>query len=500
MTSKFHELTADDTQCVVPAVQPFVDGALLSPASAATFDVVNPSNGKYLLSIPVGCETDVGCAVTSARRAFVEGLWSIASPSFKKEVLHRFAKLISVSAASLDALDAEEMGKPVKEAYANAREAASLMRFYAEAVDKVTGDSYSSDQHSLAVQRRVPRGVVAAVVPWNFPTFNVVLKIAPALAAGNSVVLKPSELSSRSAMRLGQLAIDAGLPPGVLNVVPGLGETVGCALGLHPDVDMVTFTGSTAVGKKMLQYSGQSNMKVVMAECGGKAPQIVFADMPNLDAVAQQIAQLLVTNQGQICAVGSRLLVERSIETQLVEMILLRVRDVVIGDALEPQTTFGPLASAQQCARVMRYIELGEREGATLAAGGGRVLPDSGGYFVEPTIFRNVVPTARIAQEEIFGPVLSVIAFDDEAEAIRIANGTIYGLVAYAWTTDLSRAMRLIKGIRSSLLINAVPPTGEGPGNAFSSEPVGQSGTGTEGGLPGMESYMRRQTVWINHA
>jgi acyl-CoA reductase-like NAD-dependent aldehyde dehydrogenase len=489
-----------NSQSVVPAVEPFLDGALSKTESETSVEVINPSNGQRLLEIPAGCEVDVNRAVISARRAFEDGSWSNAPASFRKRTLYKFADLISSNAPMLDALDAGEMGKPIKEAAYSASEAANIVRFCAEAIDKITGDVYNSDKNSFAAQRRVPRGVVGAIVPWNFPTCNAVLKIAPALAAGNSVVLKPSELASRSAIRLAELVTQAGLPPGVLNVVPGLGEITGRALGLHQDVDMVTFTGSTTVGKQMLEYSGQSNMKVVMAECGGKAPHIVFADVSSLDAVAGHIAGMLVTNQGQICSVGSRLLVERRIEAQLVERIVLKLKDVTIGDALDPRTTFGPLVSAKQCARVMRYIEMGQSEGAIVVTGGSRTLLETGGYFVEPTLFQNVASTARIAQEEIFGPVLSVIPFDDEAEAVRIANGTIYGLVAYAWTTDLSRAMRLVKGIRSSLLVNAAPPMGEGPGEAFSSEPSGQSGVGAEGGVPGMENYMRRQFVWINHA
>jgi acyl-CoA reductase-like NAD-dependent aldehyde dehydrogenase len=481
-------------------VQPLIGGVLVTSEALSTVDVINPSNGMRLLAIPAGCEADVERAVHSARAAFETGSWSAAPPTVRKQALQRLADAVSADSTVLDALDAGEMGKPVSERAFNASAAAGLVRFYAEAVDKITGDVYLSDKNSLAFQRRVPRGVVAAVVPWNFPTFNAVLKIAPALAAGNSVVLKPSELSSRSAMHLAQLALQAGVPPGVLNVVPGLGHIVGRALGLHPNVDMITFTGSTAVGKQMLQYSGQSNMKVVMTECGGKSPHIVFADVSDLDAVAATIARGLVTNQGQICSVGSRLLVERSIEWLFLEKILQRVEEVKIGDALDPNTTFGPLASSQQSARVMRYIELAESEGAALVTGGRRVLSDTGGCFVAPTIFTDVSPTARIAQEEIFGPVLSVIPFANESEAIEIANGTIYGLIAYAWTSDLSRAMRLVKGIRSSLLVNAIPPMGEGAGHAFSSEPSGQSGLGAEGGMPGMESYMRRQMVWINHA
>jgi len=476
-----------------------IDGVGTASAGDATVEVINPSNGQSYLSIPAGCDADVDRAVASARLAFEDGRWSELPTSVRKRTLHRLADLISDEAATLDAFDAGEMGKPIGEVLFNATAAAALMRFYAEAVDKLTGDVYPGDRYAFVAQRRVPRGVVAAIVPWNFPTYIATLKVAPALAAGNCVVLKPSELSSRSAIRLGQLALRAGLPPGVLNVVLGLGQTVGRALGLHPQVDMVTFTGSTDVGRRILQYAGQSNMKMVLAECGGKSPHIVFADGVNLDVAAQAIAKMLVTNQGQICSVGSRLLVERSIGATMLAKITARLSQVVIGDALDPKTTFGPLASAQQCARVMRYIETAEVDGAQLAAGGRRVLQETGGYFVEPTIFSSVSPAARIAQEEVFGPVLSVITFDDEAEAVRIANGTMYGLAAYVWTRDLTTGMRIAKGLKSSVRINAVAPVGEGAGHASSYEPANQSGCGTEGGLAGMESYLRRQRIWINH-
>jgi acyl-CoA reductase-like NAD-dependent aldehyde dehydrogenase len=342
--------------------------------------------------------------------------------------------------------------------------------------------------------------VIAAIVPWNFPTANAVLKVAPALAAGNCVILKPSEYSSRSAIRLAQLACEAGVPAGTFNVVVGIGETVGKALGLHQGVDMVAFTGSTAVGKRMLQYAGDSNMKVVQAETGGKSPHIVFADGVSLDQASGFIAWFLLTNQGQICSVGSRLLVHRSIEDAMLEGLRALVTQIVMGDARDPKTTFGPIVSAKQCQRVMHYIDSAQDEGAQLVVGGRQVLKESGGYFVEPTIFRNVSPNARIAQEEIFGPVLSVITFEEEAEAIQIANGTKYGLGAYVWTASLSTGMRMAKGIKSTVLINAAAPSGEGAGHASSWEPVGESGVGTESGVAGMESYLRRQLVWINHA
>jgi len=480
-------------------VTPFINGTLCDSGGEATVDVTNPFNGRRLLSIPAGCVKDCDRAVAAARRAFQAGVWSDAPPSFRKQTLHRLADLLASEAATFDALDAEEMGKPISVGFCNAAAAADLMRFYAEAVDKVMGDVYSSDRASFVAQRRVPRGVVAAVVPWNFPTFNAILKVAPALAAGNCVVLKPSELSSRSAVLLAQLGMRAGLPAGVLNVVPGLGETVGRALGLHKDVDMVSFTGSSEIGKRMLQYAGQSNMKVIMAECGGKSPQIVFDDGVDLEAAARAIAQFLLTNQGQICSVGSRLLVQRSIETVLLDKIGAHFKSITMGDPLAPTTTFGPIVSEKQCARVEQYIEAAAAEGAQRVAGGGRVLTETGGYFIEPTIFRQVSPRSRIAREEVFGPVLAVMTFEDESEAMRIANDTSYGLAAYVWTANLSTAMRMAKGIRSSVTINAAPPAGEGAGHAFSHEPAGESGIYPESGLAGMESYLRRQLVSFNH-
>jgi acyl-CoA reductase-like NAD-dependent aldehyde dehydrogenase len=477
----------------------FLDGAPAHSTSDEVIAVINPSNGRQICSIPAGCPADVDAAVLSCRRAFEDGRWSETAPAERKKTLHRLADLLETEAAALDALDAGEMGKPVSEAWAGAAAAARLMRFNAEAVDKVLGDVYSSGKQSFVTQRYVPRGVVGAVVPWNFPTYNAVLKVAPALAAGNSVILKPSELASRSAMRLAQLATEAGLPPGVLNVVLGLGETVGRALGLHQDVDMIAFTGSVEVGKWMLQYSGQSNLKVVVAECGGKSPQIVFADGVDLDTAADSIARMLLTNQGQICSVGSRLLVQRSIESEMLDRIVARVRRVVMGDALDPKTTFGPVASARQCERVMRYIDIGQADGARLVTGGRRALEQSGGFFIEPSVLRDVSSTARVAQEEIFGPVLSVIPFEDEAEAIRIANSTAYGLAAYVWTANLSTGLRVAKAIRSGVWVNAAAPVADGSGHAVSHEPAGQSGIGIEGGLAGIASYLRRQLIWINH-
>lgn len=488
----------NETENVV--IGPFIDGLIVESQDTGRVDVTNPSDGKKCLTIPAGSDTDVNRAVESARRAFHDGRWSGAAPSFKKSALIRFAELIERNADRLDVLDAVEMGKPVGERFGSATSAAGLVRFYAEAVDKIRGDVFSSDARAFVAQRQVPRGVVAAVVPWNFPTAVAVLKIAPALAAGNTVVLKPSELASRSSMLLAELAVQAGVPKGVLNVVPGLGETVGRALGLHKDVDMIAFTGSTSVGKLMLQYSGQSNMKVVQAECGGKSPHIVFGECDDIDLVSDAIAKSLLVNQGQVCSVGSRLLVHRSIENRVLERIARRFSQIVIGDALDKNTTFGPLVSATQCERVLRHIDTAKTEGAKLVVGGRRVRKESGGFFVEPTLLSGVSPAARISQEEVFGPVLASICFDSEEEMVNIANGTMYGLSAYVWTSNMSIGMRVANRLSSSVRLNAALPMGEGPGYAASSEPYKQSGIGVEGGIAGMETYMRRKRIWINHA
>lgn len=476
------------------SIKPLIEGKLTDSTASDCFEVINPANGKPLFSIPVGSETDVNCAVASARTAFDDGRWCHAPPSSRKKILHRFADLIAAEAAALDALDAEEMGKPISITFCNSAAAADLMRFYAEALDKLSGDVFNSDSNSFVAQKPVPVGVVGAIVPWNFPAYCAVLKCAPALAAGNCLVLKPSELSSRSAIRLAQLALEAGIPPGVFNVVPGTGEVVGKALALHPHVDLITFTGSTAVGRSIMQYAGQSNLKRVMLECGGKSPHIVFDDGVDLDTAADAVARLMLTNQGQICSAGTRLLVQETIEEALLEKVANRFKKVVMGNPLDPETTFGPLATAKQYARVMHYIDLGKDSGARIMTGGRKTLVDSGGYYIEPTLFQGVKADAALAQEEIFGPVLSTITFRDEGEAIRIANSTCYALMAYVWTHDLGRGLRIADQIQSNTAILSGQPSSIGAGHAASSEPAGLSGFGVESGLAGMESYTRPKT------
>jgi acyl-CoA reductase-like NAD-dependent aldehyde dehydrogenase len=483
-------------------IMPFIDGRPSDSASNSLLTVYNPCSGQKLYDIPAGCSEDVGRALRSSVANLRTGAWRKAPPSARKRILYKWADLIERNASRLDALDAIEMGKPVSLPVFNALGAAGLLRFNAEAIDKSSGEVLTSDSSSTVIQTRVPRGVVAAIVPWNFPTYNAILKVAPALAAGNSVVLKPSELASQAALCLASLAVEAGLPPGSLNVVPGRGEIVGRALGEHPQVDMITFTGSSAVGKLMLQYSANSNMKLVSAECGGKSPQIVFDDGVDIDAVATSIAATLCLNQGQVCSVGSRLLVQDSLEEVLVQKVIARFRDIVVGNPQLRETTYGPLASESQLAKVSGYIEAGKADGADLVYGGSRLLEGTGGYFVEPTVFVNVPEDSSIAQEEIFGPVLSVMRFRDVDDAIRLASGTGYGLAAYVWTSRLASGFKLANELQTALTMVSVAPIGgegEGPGYAFSGEPHGLSGIGVEGGVAGLEAYMRRQTTWFNH-
>ncbi len=479
-------------------VTPFIDGEGQAASSPDDIAVVNPANGRRLTGIPLGSVEDADRAVAAARRA--GGAWGAAAPAFRKRTLLDWADRVEADGDLLDALDALEMGKPISTLAFNAAAAASFIRFNAEAIDKLNGDVFPSDRGSTVFQKRVPRGVVAAIVPWNFPTYNVCLKVAPAMAAGNGVVLKPSELASQSALRLCRLAVEAGIPPGLLNMVPGRGDIVGRALCEHAGVQMVAFTGSSAVGRRILQAAGGSNMKTVNAECGGKSAHIVFADCHDLDVAAASIAELITLNQGQVCSVGSRVLVERSIQARLVDRIVDCLARIRVGDPQCPDTSYGPIASRGQLDRVTSFIETAARDGATLACGGGRLLPDSGGFFIQPTVFVDVPPSARLAREEVFGPVLAVIPFDDAHEAVTLANATDYGLAAYVWTSSVQTAFRMTNALQTGVTVVYAAAGGEGAGDAFTAEPFGLSGVGSEGGLAGLQGYTRRQTMWFSFA
>jgi gamma-glutamyl-gamma-aminobutyraldehyde dehydrogenase len=476
--------------------QAFIDGAFRDASSGETFVTENPATGKPITTIASGGPADIDIAVQAARRAFDDGRWSRLAPAARKAVLLRFADALETNLEELATLDALEAGKPITDCRdIDLPDTVKTVRWYAEAIDKLFDAVAPTGPEALGLIVREPIGVVGAVVPWNFPLLMAIWKVAPALAAGNSVVVKPSRLTSLSAIRMAELAAEAGVPDGVLNVVPGPGGAAGAALGRHMDVDMVTFTGSTEVGRLFLQYSAESNLKEVTLECGGKSPQVVLADPPDLDAVADQVLFAALMNQAENCSCGSRLLVHRSIEEPLLERMLAKLPEWRVGDPMDPETKVGPMVEQPHLEKVMGYIAAGRDEGATLATGGGRVLEESGGYFVAPTIFTGVTNTMRIAREEIFGPVLATMTFDSEEEGVRLANETPYGLAASVYTRDLDAAFRVARALRAGTVgVNAYS---EGD----ITTPFGgykQSGFGgRDKGLEALEQYTEKKTIWL---
>jgi 4-guanidinobutyraldehyde dehydrogenase / NAD-dependent aldehyde dehydrogenase len=475
--------------------QAFVDGRFAAAASGATFDCVDPATERVLARVAACDAADVDRAVGAARRVFEAGTWSRLAPRERKRVLLRLADLIERHALELALLDTLDMGKPIRDSAAvDVPGAASCIRWNAEAIDKIYDEVAPTGPQAVVMIRREALGVVAAVVPWNFPLLMAAWKIGPALATGNSVVLKPAEQSPLSALRLAELAAEAGLPDGVLNVVPGFGETAGRALGLHPDVDAVAFTGSTEVGRLFLRYAGESNMKRVSLECGGKTPNIVMEDCADLDAAAEAAAWGVFFNQGEVCNAGSRLLVAEPIHDAFLDRVLAVGRTLAPGDPLDPATRLGAIVDRTQLERVLGYVAAGQAEGARLRLGGGRRDVGGRGFFVEPTIFDRVDNRMRIAQEEIFGPVLSTISFRTPEEAVRIGNDTVYGLAAAVWTRDLNTAHRTAQALRAGVVWVNCFDSGE------MSTPFGgfkQSGFGRDKSLHALDKYTELKTIWI---
>lgn len=474
-----------------------IDGRRVAIGGATLLGKTSPRDGSALYRFGEGSSSDVDAAVEAARSSFEDGRWSRLPGQRRRDVLLSLAMSIDRHREELALLECIDTGKPIAAAAEfDVPVSADTFRRYAEIADKAFGTVYGSTATSLSYELIRPRGVVGAIVGWNFPLLLAAGKIAPILAAGNSLVLKPSELTSASAVRLAELALDAGLPEGVLNVVNGAGH-IGAAIAGHADVDFLTFTGSTATGKQILIASGQSNMKGVVLECGGKSPNIVFDDCPDLEAVADAIAARAFWNQGEVCTASSRLLVHESLARPLLELLSSRAASLIPGDPFDPATKFGALVGPDHHRKVISYVEDGKADRLEIAFESIFEKPFPAGSYLGPVIFANVPPTHKIAQEEIFGPVLAVVPFRTDEEAIRIANGTIYGLSAIAWTKDLRRAHQLSQALNvGSLTINATPRPAGGVGHGIMA--IGghkESGLGAEGGTEGMKAYCTKTAV-----
>ncbi|WP_327592527.1 aldehyde dehydrogenase [Streptomyces chartreusis] len=471
-----------------------IDGAD-EPGGGAAFAAVSPRDGQVLAQVADGGAAEVDAAVAAARRAFDTGPWPRLAPAERGRVLLRIADLLQERRAELALTVSLEMGKPITDAHdIELRAAVNTFRWYGQLADKLTDESPHTAPDALALVTREPAGVVGAVVPWNFPLTLAGWKVAPALAAGCTVVLKPSENSPLSALTLARVATEAGLPPGVLNVVNGEGPVAGRALGLHPDVDVLAFTGSTAVGRHFLHYAADSNLKRVWLELGGKSPNIVLPDAPDLDRAAATAAWGIFFNQGEMCTAPSRLLVHSSVADRVTEAVVRRARELRIGDPLDPATEMGALVGEAHLGRVLGHIGTGREEGARLLTGGERILAETGGTYLEPTVFDGVAPTMRLAREEIFGPVLSVLAFDDLDEAVRLANATEYGLAAGLWTSDLSTAHRVSRALKAGTVWVNCYEEGD------LTVPFGgmkQSGNGRDKSAHALEKYTELKTTWI---
>jgi acyl-CoA reductase-like NAD-dependent aldehyde dehydrogenase len=481
-------------ELAAPETRFFINGKFCDAADGGRFETINPANREVIAAMSAASSKDVDRAVAAARSAFRSGCWSRMAPRDRMDILYRFARLIDANAEQLAVLDTLDMGKPISDMLGvDIPAVVETVQFMAEYIDKIEGSVTNTAADVMHYVLREPIGVIGAISPWNYPLLMATWKIAPALAAGNTVVLKPAEQAPLSCLRLAQLFVEAGGPPGVFNVINGIGEIAGKALALHNDVDKVTFTGSTEVGKLMLMYAGQSNMKRVSLECGGKSPQIFMADTADMARAVSAAYNGIYANMGEVCNAGSRLLVDKPIYDEFVARFINEGKDAyVAGDPLDPATNLGPLVSDEAQQRVLSFIDAGKKEGAKLRFGGNS--PDINGAYINPTLFTEVHNSMRIAREEIFGPVASILPFEGIGQAIEIANDTIYGLAAGIWTSDLNKAHRLIREIEAGVIwVNCFD---EGD----MTQPFGgykQTGNARDKCIESIMSYTQSKSAWI---
>ncbi|MEM6760049.1 MAG: aldehyde dehydrogenase [Pseudomonadota bacterium] len=479
----------------VPAAQHIIDGERRAASDRQVMQVISPIDGAPLTTIPRGTIEDATAAVSAARCAFDDGRWTGLAPAMRKKIMLNWADLIEAEAAELAVLGVRDNGTEIAMAYkAEPMSAAATIRYYAEAADKIFGEIAPTAPAALGLVHKEPVGVVGAIVPWNFPLMIAAWKLGPALAAGCTVVLKPAETASLTLIRVAELALEAGIPPGVLNVVTGAGDVVGAAIAESDDVDVLVFTGSGATGRRLIEASARSNLKRVYLELGGKSPNVVFADAPDLDEAAKVSAQGIFRNSGQVCVAGSRLLVERGIHDAFVEKLQAHAEAMQVGDPLDPGTSAGAINSEHHLTQILGHIDRARAAGRTVVTGGHRILEDTGGYYIAPTIITGVQPNDAIARQEVFGPVLAVQSFEDEHDAVALANDTNYGLAAAVWTSDLSRAHRMVRRLRAGVVhVNTY-------GGADVTVPMGgvkQSGNGYDKSMHAFDKYLDLKTAWI---
>ena len=474
----------------------YIGGKFTKAKSGQTFVTTNPATGAPLAEIAACGPEDVDYAVKKSRQAFESGVWSRLAPAERKAAMIQFVKLIKRNRRELAVMESLDSGKPIQDCVTiDLPETAACLAWYAEAADKIYGQIAPTQDDAMGLIVREPAGVVACVLPWNFPLMMLAWKVGPALAAGNSVIVKPAEQTSLTALRLGELASEAGIPAGVFNVVPGLGEAAGEAIGRHPDIDVVSFTGSTEVGRLFLKYAADSNLKRVVLECGGKNPAVVLGDAEHLDSVAEHVVQAVFWNMGENCTSNSRLIVHESVKDDLMARVLSKVADWRTGDPLDPANALGAMVSREQFDRVLGYIATGKQEGATLLLGGDPLALGEG-LFMPPTSFDGVTPEMTIAKEEIFGPVLCVMTVGSDEEAIALANDTCYGLQASVFTSNIKRALRAGRDLRAGTV--SVNCYSEGDiSTPFGGYKLSGFG-GRDNSLQAFEQYTETKTIWID--